>query len=207
MKVHALRTRLSAPFRKRRMEAFQKRLSPGESTTVVDVGGTTPTWAFSGPMRITVVNLGPFESCSQQGHFMFVRADGTQLPFGDASFDVAFSNSVIEHLGTWERQRSFAAELRRVGRSIWCQTPARNFFVEPHFLAPLPWAYPRLWRASMLRLFSVWGLLGRLSKDSISKVLQELRPLSYIEMQVLFPDCTIIRERFLGFTKSYIAVR
>ena len=29
----------------------------------------------------------------------------------------------------------------------------------------------------------------------------------YREMRELFPDCEILREKFLGFTKSYVAVR
>jgi len=35
----------------------------------------------------------------------------------------------------------------------------------------------------------------------------EIRLLTYSEMKQLFPDCTILKERFLGFTKSYVAVR
>ncbi len=34
-----------------------------------------------------------------------------------------------------------------------------------------------------------------------------LRLLTLAGMRSLFPDCTILRERFLGFTKSSIAVR
>ncbi len=37
--------------------------------------------------------------------------------------------------------------------------------------------------------------------------LDEVRLLSYREMRLLFPDCQILRERFLFLTKSYIAVR
>jgi hypothetical protein len=37
--------------------------------------------------------------------------------------------------------------------------------------------------------------------------LAEVRLLTYREVKELFPDCTILRERFFGMTKSYIAVR
>jgi len=42
----------------------------------------------------------------------------------------------------------------------------------------------------------------------VDAFLAEVRLLTYREMQQLFPDCRIERERFLWlFTKSYIAVR
>jgi hypothetical protein len=41
----------------------------------------------------------------------------------------------------------------------------------------------------------------------VEAFLDEVRLLTLDEMRVLFPDCTILRERFLGWTKSYIAVR
>jgi hypothetical protein len=37
--------------------------------------------------------------------------------------------------------------------------------------------------------------------------LRETRLLSHADMREFFPDCEIRRERFLGLTKSYIAVR
>ena len=62
--------------------------------------------------------------------------DGCALKFPDKSYDIAFSNSVIEHVGSWERQQAFAKDIRRVGKAIWVQTPARECLIEPHYLAP-----------------------------------------------------------------------
>jgi hypothetical protein len=36
---------------------------------------------------------------------------------------------------------------------------------------------------------------------------RDIRLLTHREMQILFPDCVILRERFCGLTKSYIAAR
>lgn len=55
-----------------------------------------------------------------------VVGDGTRLAFEDQSFDLVYSNSVIEHLGTWEKQQAFAAEARRVGRGYWIPTPGQG---------------------------------------------------------------------------------
>jgi hypothetical protein len=58
-----------------------------------------------------------------------------------------------------------------------------------------------------MRNFTVWGLLTRPTAQQVDDFLAEIRLLSYREMRELFPECEIIRERFFGLTKSYIAVK
>ena len=54
----------------------------------------------------------------------FVRADAADgLPFADDEFDLVYCSSVIEHVPP-ARRAAFAAELRRVGRGWFVQTPA-----------------------------------------------------------------------------------
>ena len=66
-----------------------------------------------------------------------VRADGRQLPFADAQFDLGFSNAVIEHVaGGREGQRQFVTELCRVARRVFVTTPNRLFPLDPHTLLP-----------------------------------------------------------------------
>lgn len=66
-----------------------------------------------------------------------LAGDATDLrEFGDSSFDVVFSNSVIEHLFTFENQRRMAREVQRVGKAFWVQTPNFWFPMEPHFHVP-----------------------------------------------------------------------
>lgn len=57
------------------------------------------------------------------------------MPYRDGEYNVAFSNSVIEHVGDFECQRTFANEPRRVADGIWPQTPAWELPFKPHFLA------------------------------------------------------------------------
>lgn len=137
-----------------------------------------------------------------------VVGNGCELEYADESYDIVFSNSVIEHLGTWENQIRFANEARRVGGKLWIQTPAREFFIEPHFIAPFIHWMPKSARKRLLRYFTVWGWLSKPTPEQVDSAIAEIRLLSYEEMLQLFPDCEIYRERFLFFfTKSYSAHR
>ncbi|MDJ0848083.1 MAG: methyltransferase domain-containing protein [Myxococcota bacterium] len=196
-------------FRRRRMRAFAETFQPHGGTTILDVGGTPFNWELLGSeSRLTLLNLElPQGFESLPANYSFVVGDATELEFEDGVFDVAFSNSVIEHLGTWERQQAFAREVRRVGRGLWVQTPARSFPVEPHLLALFVHWLPLRWQRRLVRNFTGWGLLTRPTRDRVDRFLAETRLLRPGEMQALFPDCEIRRERFLGLTKAYVAVR
>ena len=67
----------------------------------------------------------------------YVQGDACALPFADGSFDVVFSNAVVEHVGGAERQRAFVAEALRVGRRVFVTTPNRWFPIEAHTRLPL----------------------------------------------------------------------
>ncbi|WP_456426213.1 methyltransferase domain-containing protein [Rhodocaloribacter sp.] len=191
------------------MAHFQSLFKPTASTTILDVGGTPYNWnLLDCEAQITLLNLSiPENHESQPPNYHFVKGDGTDLAYPDGAFDIAYSNSVIEHLYTYEQQAKFAAEIRRVGKRVWVQTPARSFFFEPHLITPFVHYLSRTWQRRLLRNFTVWGLLVRPSRERVDQFLEEVRLLGLQEMQALFPDCTIYRERFLFFTKAYIAIR
>lgn len=194
-------------FARRRMERFLEEFTPDEATTILDVGGTPLNWSLvECAAMITLLNPDPVGDLGAP-NLAYVAGDGRDLDFGDYAFEIAFSNSVIEHLGTVENQRRFAAEIRRVGRAVWVQTPARSFPVEAHFLTPLVHFLPKRWQRRLVRRFTVWGALIRPTQERVDELVDELRLLSFREMRQLFPDCVIRRERFLGMTKAYIAVR
>ena len=73
-------------------------------------------------------------------------------------------------------------------------------------MTPFIHYFPRTVQRKLLR-FTVWGLVTRPTPEEREAFLDEVRLLSYRDMRRLFPDCRIMRERFLLFTKSYIAVR
>ena len=118
-------------FRKRRIQLFASRFPPASCRTILDVGGTPQIWRLLGD-RYQVTLLNPDARELEQECYECVVGDGRSLEFPDDSFDVAFSNSVIEHVGDWDDMQQMASELRRVGRCFYCQTPNKWFPVEPH---------------------------------------------------------------------------
>lgn len=136
-----------------------------------------------------------------------ITGDGCALSFQNGSFDIVFSNSVIEHVGSWERQLAFAAEARRVGRRLWIQTPAREFSLEPHQIAPFVHWLPLSLQRHLIRWATIWGWLTRPTQEHVDSFLAEVRQVRREETMLLFPDCEILTERFLGLPKIYIAVR
>ena len=193
------------------MRRFYRLFRPSAHTRLLDIGGLPHTWtAQSGEacFPVTLINLRfPNRESAGGPRFTAVEGDAAHLPLVDGSFDIVFSNSVIEHMETWERQQAFASEARRVARRLWIQTPARSFPVEPHFLAPLFHYLPRRLQSRLARRFTLWGLLTRPAPAQVEKVLSEIRLLTIRELRQLFPDCAILRERFFGLTKSYVVVR
>jgi hypothetical protein len=202
MNVHSLYRPFLRLFRKRRMRLFGRRFGITQSTRVLDVGGSEFNWRFL-PERpqLVILNLR-----ASSGSKDWVVGDGCHLPFVDRAFDVVYSNSVIEHLGTSTNQRLFAAECARVGKRYYVQTPNRQFVVEPHLITPFIHWLPRTWQLRLLRNFTTWGLITRPTKQQCGCFLDEVRLLGYREMRALFPQAAIWRERFLGLTKSFIAV-
>jgi Methyltransferase domain len=211
-------------FRKTRMKAFVREFHPTSAMRILDIGGTDLNWRIADqPARVVLLNtqipeggydlglLGTHYSDESPGappqSVEYVLGDGKSVPYADREFDICFSNSTIEHLFRLDEQRRFANEVRRVGHGVWLQTPARGFPFEPHWLSPLIHWLPRRWQKRLGRNFTVYGWMLRPTSEDVSQRVDELRLLTYREMQELFPDCEIRRERFLGLTKSYIAVR
>jgi len=208
---HSAFENLSAGFRRRRMRRFLDALQITAQTRVLDVGGTFDFWRDSDPQpRLVLLNM-PRTGGDLAGAASWVAADGCALPFRDQSFDVVFSNSVIEHVGSSAGQRAFAAEAARVGRNYWVQTPNRWFPVEQHMLTPFLHWLPQGVQAAIVRRATVWTLISKPEPDRrrfyTEHYLSEIQLLGAAELRGLFPDARILRERFFGLTKSLIAVR
>ena len=193
-------------FRARRLRKFEHDFPEAIYQSVIDVGGTPVFWGESA-RDITLVNVSFAEAPKNPRITLEVGSD-MSLPYADGSFELAFSNSTIEHLGTRENQILFAGELRRVGRAVYCQTPNRWFPFEVHYLSLFIHWFPRLLdHYFVLRYLTGWGLIMRPTRLAAAEYHDALKILTPREFEKLFPDCVIEHERFLGITKSMIAVR
>lgn len=189
-------------FRRRRMDRFVAAMGLTSDSRVLDVGGSPSIWDASPVLpQLTFLNLVP------DGDSRTVVGDARALDFPDGHFDVVFSNSVIEHVGAAEDQARFAAEIRRVGKSYWVQTPNRSFPIEAHYWAPFVHWLPRPLQKRLVRWVSLWGWTARPSQAAVDAHVDEIRLLTRSDMARLFPDATLVPERVLGLTKSWIAQR
>jgi hypothetical protein len=193
-------------FRARRLKQFEADFPAACYRNVIDVGGTPAFWGES-ERDLTLVNIG-FANQPSNPRIKLEVGSGMHLQHSDNSFDLAFSNSTIEHLGTYANQKLFAAELRRVSGTVYCQTPNRWFPFEVHYWSLfLHWFPSLLDHYFVLRYLTGWGWLVRPSRKEALEYHAALNILTRSEFARLFPDCEIRTEKFLGMTKSFTAVR
>lgn len=186
---------------------------------IIDVGGTFEYWKRLGVdylrsrnASVVVTNLHEYELTDAGADSDVLRAtvaNGCDLGvYGNQSFDLAHSNSVIEHVGPWSNMRAFAAEIRRVGRAYYVQTP--NFWcpIDPHYYrAPLIHWLPHPLRARIFNAFPVTHS-GRI--DGVGgayEVIESTRLLDSRQLQYLFPDGSMSVEWAFGLPKSLITIR
>lgn len=200
-------------FRRRRMSLVLDLIGrfPGP-VRVLDVGGSPNSWLpevgrLPSHCHITFLNLHPVSVSSLPGASSIVGDARNLVGLGNGSFDVCFSNSVIEHVGTLYDQMAMASEVRRVGRAYFVQTPNLHFPLEPHFLVPA-WQYLPVWlRAAIYRRWNL-GWMPRQRDWLLARAeVEQVRLVTRSEMTRLFPDAQIVCERIGPLIKGFIAIR
>jgi hypothetical protein len=190
-------SRVSMRSRERKLQLFLDLLQPGPETSVVDVGVTDAPFGagstdnffearYPWPEQITAVGQTELDRFAAAfPHVRAVRADGRELPFGNAEFDLGFSNAVVEHVaGGRDGQRQFVHELCRVARRVFVTTPNRHFPLEVHTLLPFVHWLPKRPRERLLPYDDV------------------LDPLSAKDLAALFP----YRVRVINTGMTLIAI-
>jgi SAM-dependent methyltransferase len=181
-------TPLAARARARRHARFFSETRLREGARVLDVGcGHLGLRGLEPALDITGVDL--IHHADYPG--TFVRGDPADgLPFDDQEFDLVYCSSVIEHVPP-PRRAAFAAEVRRVGRGWFAQTPAYSFPLEPHSLLPGAHWLPVTLRRPYWRLGAAGGW-------------EEISLLRRAEMEELFGPARA--ERIGPLVKSWVCV-
>jgi hypothetical protein len=201
---------MASRLRKRRIALFLGLIPTGIGRVrILDVGGTDWSWRQLGVRlpdycEVTLLNLAP-EPVPIVPGFVSIQGDARHLhQFHDGEFDLGYSNSVIEHVGTLYDQIAMARELRRVCRGYFVQTPNRYFPLEPHFLVP-GWQYlPVGWRRRWLQARDL-GWMKRVRDPLIAQAeVEQVRLLTGRELRLLFPSARVYRERIGPFVKSFV---
>ena len=201
-------TSLATRMRRRRFAFFLQLIAqvPGE-VHVLDVGGTSHFWTMMGVaekrIRVTVLNQQIDDSERGAGHVMGGDARDMRA-VRDRQFDVAFSNSVIEHVGTFADQAMMAAEMRRVATRYFIQTPNKYFPIEPHFLVPGFQFLPLAVRATLLARRDLGWCKRADSYEAALEAVAGVRLLTKRELRRLFPEARLYHERIFGLTKSFV---
>jgi SAM-dependent methyltransferase len=198
---------ISLRSRRRKLALLHELLQPGPGTTVLDVGVDEVSLGERGgesgctthnvleerypwPERITALGLHDGSRFRERyPQIAYVQGDACALPFADDSFDIVYSNAVIEHVGPRVRQEAFVREALRVGRHVFVTTPNRWFPIEVHTRLPLVH-----WLPDPLS-HRVYDALGKgFAKD--------LRLLSPRTLEALFPG----RVRIVNLGLTLVAI-
>jgi len=186
-------------------------IKPQPSETILDVGVNDEEYSitdnylekhYQHPENITAISKESLKHFSQlYPNIRVVIADGTKIPFPDNNFDIIYSNAVIEHVGSREKQKEFLHELFRVGHRGYLTTPNRYFPIETHTRIPLlHLILPKRYFDGFLRFigkdWATGNYMHLLTKKDLVRLLNKVGIQNY----------QIIPNRFLGFTMTFTII-
>jgi hypothetical protein len=196
-------TSLHRRSREKKYRLFMELFCPTETTTILNVGASGTAVGLSDQLecwyphrdRITGGGLSQPDVEDYKRSFPEVRAivfDGCRLPFPDQSFDIVYSNAVLEHLPGRQLVRRFVDEVQRVGRSWFITTPNFWYPVDPHYHLPFVQVLPQTAQQKLVRK------LGRTPYDYLHLFTKK-------ELRELFPTSRVIGCRVTFYPETLIA--
>jgi len=202
-------------FRQKRFELLKngiEKLIQKDHFKILDIGGDIQYWKNIGwqhpACKIHLLNLYESKVPENEIHqFSSSVGNGLSLEYKKGEVDLIFSNSVIEHVGSYENQQIFAGEVRRVSDKYIVQTPSLWFPLEPHSLIPLFQFLPHSIRALLIMTFNINYFPKAKTYKAAIIVSHSTLMFTHKRFKQLFPDAEIQVERFLGIPKSYTAIK
>ncbi len=212
-------TSLGSKFRLRRveplLEMIQSVYQQHGQVTIIDVGGTRQYWNIlpldyfeQYNISVTLVNFPGTVTLKDDKHFVFIETDGTDLAnFADQAFHIGHSNSVVEHVGDWDRMVRFAEEISRVSQKLFVQTPNYWFPIEPHCMTPFFHWLPKPLRVWLVLHFKLGHWPKATTVSEAVRTVESARLLDKKMYQALFEHSDIVTERFFLLPKSFVVIK
>jgi ubiquinone/menaquinone biosynthesis C-methylase UbiE len=207
--------KLSIISRRRKIAFFYENFQPDENTKILDVGaeinpngdrGLQLIDQYPWKKNISALNISSNHISSVRKTYPEIEAvigDACELPWPDNHFDIVYSNAVIEHLGSFERQKRMAAEIMRVGKRWFVCTPNRWYPFEFHLRLPLVTWLPG---SSYLRIGRLLAY-NHVSKRYVSGIKRDdLRLMTSRELALCFPCTAIVKQRVTFMAETLIAI-
>jgi hypothetical protein len=206
--------RVSSYNRRRKWRIFMDTVRPDADMTVLDVGYNELEHSATDnfiekhyPWRSQITALGidePVQFAQRYPDVKAVHYEGTTFPFADRSFDVCWSNAVIEHVGRhadrWGAQVLFLKEIARVAKTGFVTTPNKRFPVEVHTRTPLlHWLPKRMFDAYLRRRGKEWAAGDYMDLLTLADLRRLLRDAGIAEYR-------IVRNRLLGLTLDFVVI-
>nr|WKN34694.1 class I SAM-dependent methyltransferase [Tunicatimonas sp. TK19036] len=211
--------------RANRGKLFNKLIKPSLEDNILDLGGgdgghIATVIPYRENVTIADISTKMLNKAKNKYGFNTYQLDESGKLSFPAKYDVIFCSSVIEHVTvdkkeaptidtnsefkekSLSRQEKFAKSIRSSGKSYYVQTPYKYFLIESHTWLPILFIFlPRKVQISInefLLKSSFWPKKVRWLDFNL---------LTVKDMQMLFPDAQIIKEKSFGFTKSLIALK
>lgn len=215
-------------FHNQRSTIFLDELKPKKTDKILDLGGGDGSF-FNMVLKnkkskmlrenITIADYDAnvLKIAKQKFGFKTLQIDANlKLPFKNKSYDIVFSNSLIEHVtgdkklimsfnlerfrkSSHKFQYNIASEINRIGKRYFVQTPNKYFPIDSHTLLPFVIIY--LPRRIQIILNKVINQLH------IREISADWNLLSKNDLAKMFPEALIYEEKFLGLTKSLVVIK
>jgi SAM-dependent methyltransferase len=203
---------ISKKNRIRKYNLFLQKINPSAMDKILDVGYSNIEYSlvdnfleknYPYPSNITALGIEDYDLFKQRyPDVNTVRYDGSVFPFEDKSFDIGWSNAVIEHVGNRECQLQFLKELCRTCKKVYFTTPNRYFPYEVHTRYPLiHWLPQKIFNRILSITPKKWAAgdyMNLLSEKSLKILLKKCNVTkgSYI----------LHKNRFMGFTMDFSVI-
>jgi len=223
--ISRLARKFSENARRKRAELFRSFFVLGAQTRILDLGsedGSNIHNVLAGtgvkPHNVFIADID--RHAVESGHKRYGYTpvnieEGSGLGFDNQVFDIVYCSSVIEHVtvpkaelwnytnekrfsaASWKSQKTFAAEIARLGRQYFVQTPCSTFPLESHTWLPFIGYLPRQMLLPVLKISNRYW---------VKAAEPDFHLLDYAKMRTLFPNAQIVLEKKYGLTKSVMAI-